>query len=181
MKLAALALLIHPLLILAPTGLFAATDWGTKAMNNPGGPRLLRSPLRVQFGLGQQRLGLRGPGRHVGIQQARRQPLVARPLQPALGHRVRPGDADQPLRPDHRSAWPSRRAWRRKKPTPITVGTLRTDTITSAASCWARSSWSARCCSCRWRRSDPSPSTSARFRSEVSRRGWHQHRTRLPR
>ena len=36
MKLAALALLIHPLMILAPTGLFAATDWGTKAENNPG-------------------------------------------------------------------------------------------------------------------------------------------------
>jgi K+-transporting ATPase ATPase A chain len=36
MKLAMLALLIHPLMILAPTGLFAAMDWGTKATNNPG-------------------------------------------------------------------------------------------------------------------------------------------------
>ena len=36
MKLAALALLIHPLMILAPTGLFAATDWGIKAESNPG-------------------------------------------------------------------------------------------------------------------------------------------------
>ena len=36
MKLAMLALLIHPLMILGPTGLFAATDWGTKATNNPG-------------------------------------------------------------------------------------------------------------------------------------------------
>src|SRR5204863_3726137 len=35
MKLAMLALLVHPLLILAPTGLFAVTDWGRKAQNNP--------------------------------------------------------------------------------------------------------------------------------------------------
>ena len=32
-----LALLIHPIMILGPTGLFAdALDWGTKATNNPG-------------------------------------------------------------------------------------------------------------------------------------------------
>src|SRR5262249_18516787 len=36
MKLAMLALLIHPLMILAPTGLFAALDWGKAATNNPG-------------------------------------------------------------------------------------------------------------------------------------------------
>lgn len=36
MKLAMLALLIHPLMVLGPTGLFAALDWGTKSMNNPG-------------------------------------------------------------------------------------------------------------------------------------------------
>jgi K+-transporting ATPase ATPase A chain len=36
MKLAMLALLIHPILVLGPTGLFAAQDWGFKATNNPG-------------------------------------------------------------------------------------------------------------------------------------------------
>lgn len=36
MKLAMLAFLIHPIMVLAPTGLFAATDWGTKSTNNPG-------------------------------------------------------------------------------------------------------------------------------------------------
>jgi potassium-transporting ATPase potassium-binding subunit len=35
-KLAVIALLIHPLMILLPTGIFAATDWGTKAVSNPG-------------------------------------------------------------------------------------------------------------------------------------------------
>ena len=41
MKLAMLALLVHPILILMPTGLFAATDWGMKSTNNPGRARLL--------------------------------------------------------------------------------------------------------------------------------------------
>jgi len=36
MKLAALALLLHPLLILGGTALFAATSWGTGAIANPG-------------------------------------------------------------------------------------------------------------------------------------------------
>ena len=36
MKLAMLALLVHPIMILMPTGVFAATDWGIKAENNPG-------------------------------------------------------------------------------------------------------------------------------------------------
>jgi potassium-transporting ATPase potassium-binding subunit len=36
MKLAMIALLVHPILILLPTGFFAATDWGMKAENNPG-------------------------------------------------------------------------------------------------------------------------------------------------
>lgn len=35
-KLAVIALLIHPLMILFPSGLFAATDWGLKAISNPG-------------------------------------------------------------------------------------------------------------------------------------------------
>ena len=35
-KLAVIALLIHPLMILAPSGLYAATDWGMKAVSNAG-------------------------------------------------------------------------------------------------------------------------------------------------
>lgn len=35
MKLAMLALLIHPLMILAPAGLFTALDWGAQSTNNP--------------------------------------------------------------------------------------------------------------------------------------------------
>jgi len=36
MKLATIALLVHPLMILFPVGAFAATDWGLKAVSNPG-------------------------------------------------------------------------------------------------------------------------------------------------
>jgi potassium-transporting ATPase potassium-binding subunit len=36
MKLAIIALLVHPLMVLMPTGLFAGTSWGTKAEANPG-------------------------------------------------------------------------------------------------------------------------------------------------
>ncbi|HLY38274.1 MAG TPA: potassium-transporting ATPase subunit KdpA [Candidatus Binatia bacterium] len=36
MKLAMIALLIHPIMILWPTGLFAATSWGLNAVSNPG-------------------------------------------------------------------------------------------------------------------------------------------------
>ena len=35
-KLALIALLVHPLVILGPSGVFAATNWGTKAESNPG-------------------------------------------------------------------------------------------------------------------------------------------------
>ena len=35
MKLAMIALLVHPFLILRPTGIFSATSWGTKAESNP--------------------------------------------------------------------------------------------------------------------------------------------------
>lgn len=35
-KLAVIALFVHAFLVLAPTALFAATDWGQKTLNNPG-------------------------------------------------------------------------------------------------------------------------------------------------
>lgn len=36
MKLAMIALLVHPIMILMPTGLFSGTNWGLKATSNPG-------------------------------------------------------------------------------------------------------------------------------------------------
>ncbi len=36
MKLAMIAVLMHPIMILFPSGLFAGTDWGLKSTSNPG-------------------------------------------------------------------------------------------------------------------------------------------------
>ncbi|HUM17384.1 MAG TPA: potassium-transporting ATPase subunit KdpA [Candidatus Nitrosotalea sp.] len=47
MKLAMLALLVHPIMILGPSGLFAATPWGTRAVSNPGAHGL--SQIVFQF------------------------------------------------------------------------------------------------------------------------------------
>jgi K+-transporting ATPase ATPase A chain len=46
-KLAIIALLVHPLMILIPTGLFAATTWGLNAVSNPGAHGL--SQMLYQF------------------------------------------------------------------------------------------------------------------------------------
>jgi K+-transporting ATPase ATPase A chain len=46
-KLAVIALLIHPAMILIPTGLFAATSWGLLAVSNPGAHGL--SQMLYQF------------------------------------------------------------------------------------------------------------------------------------
>ena len=57
MKLAMIALLVHPILILGPSGLFAATGWGTTAESNPGAHGFSRDRLPVFVVLGEQRLG----------------------------------------------------------------------------------------------------------------------------
>ena len=46
-KLAVIALLVHPFMILFPTGLFAATAWGLQAVSNPGAHGL--SQILYQF------------------------------------------------------------------------------------------------------------------------------------
>jgi K+-transporting ATPase ATPase A chain len=47
MKLATLSILIHPLMVLIPCGLFAATAWGLQAISNPGAHGL--SQIIYQF------------------------------------------------------------------------------------------------------------------------------------
>jgi K+-transporting ATPase ATPase A chain len=47
MKLATLSILVHPMMILLPTGLFAATSWGLLATSNPGAHGL--SQMLYQF------------------------------------------------------------------------------------------------------------------------------------
>ena len=53
MKLAMLALLIHPIMILVPTGLFAALRLGNQGHAIIPAPRIFRNPLRIQLGVGE--------------------------------------------------------------------------------------------------------------------------------
>ena len=62
-KLAMMAILLHPLLILAGAGLFAADRLGSEDDGQSRPARLLRDPLRIHLGQRQQRLRLRRPGR----------------------------------------------------------------------------------------------------------------------
>jgi K+-transporting ATPase ATPase A chain len=125
MKLAMLALLVHPIMILGPSGLFAATPWGTQAVSNPGPHGL--SQIVFQFSSSSANNGAAFNGLRVtygfndnpspaptavawdiagGLVMlfARYLPIVA-PMALAAG-------------------------LGRKKPSPVTMGTLRDDTPT---------------------------------------------------
>ena len=132
MKLAMLALLIHPIMILGPTGLFAALRLGQQGDQQSRRARLLGDPLRVQLGLGQQRLGVRGLGRHLRASttaQANNSPSPAPRTAPswdiATGLVMLLGRFIPIIAPMALAA-----SLAAKKPTPFTAGTLRTDTIT---------------------------------------------------
>ena len=104
MKLAMLALLIHPLMILGPTGLFAALDWGSKSTNNPGPHGFSEILYEFSSASANNGSGFEGLGDTYGFNDPNENPVPPAPYQPAVGHRLRPGDADQPVHPDHRAA-----------------------------------------------------------------------------
>ena len=147
MKLAMLAMLIHPLLILRPTGLFAATDWGQGDREQPRPARLQRDPLRVHARPRPTTARASRAWRDNNPRLERRHrasSLLAGPIAPALVMLL------GRFMPIIAAAGAGRRAWRRKKPTPFTTGTLRTDTLTFGVSCCSgRSSGRAPCRSCR--------------------------------
>ena len=63
-KMAMLAVLIFPLIILVFTGISVVSpDFGTSSICNPGPARAVGDSLRLHLGHGQQRLGVR---RHLG-------------------------------------------------------------------------------------------------------------------
>jgi K+-transporting ATPase ATPase A chain len=131
MKLAMIALLVHPILILMPTGLFAATDWGMKSTGNPAAHGL--SEMVYEFSTASANNGSEFGG-----------------LNTAWGRNDNPNPA------------PYSRSWdiatglvmlfsrfipviapmalaaslAKKKPTPFTVGTMRTDTLTFGFLLW---------------------------------------------
>jgi K+-transporting ATPase ATPase A chain len=125
MKLAMLALLVHPLIILLPTGLFAALDWGRQSTNNPGPHGF--SEILYEFSSSASNNG----SEFAGLQQtwglydnpspAPYSPYwdIATGLVMLLGRFV-------PLI----AAIALAASLAAKLPTPFTVGTLRTDTVT---------------------------------------------------
>lgn len=124
MKLALIALLVHPLLILFPTGLFSATDWGTKAENNPGAHGFSEILYEFSSASANNGSGFEGLADTYG---ANDNPAPA-PYSPqwdiATGLVMLLGRFIPIIAPLALAA-----GLAAKKPTPITRGTLRTDSV----------------------------------------------------
>ena len=99
MKLAMIALLVHPILILGPSGLFAATSWGTTAEANPGAHGFSEIVYQYSSASANNGSAFDGLGVTYGLQQ-QPQPVAG---SGSVGHRHRPRDAVQPLPADHRA------------------------------------------------------------------------------
>ncbi len=99
MKLAMIALLVHPILILGPSGLFRRHELGNGGRSQSRRAWLQRDRLPVFVRLGEQRLGLRWSRRHPRPQR-QPQSLAAGD---SVGYRHWPCDAVQPLSADHRA------------------------------------------------------------------------------
>jgi potassium-transporting ATPase potassium-binding subunit len=129
MKLASLALLIHPLMILGPAGLFVATDWGTKAMNNPAAHGYSEVLYEFSSASANNGSGFEGLGDTWGFNKPEDNPSppapTSRPWDIATALVMLISRFVPILAP---LAFAGSLAV--KKPTPITVGTLRTDTLT---------------------------------------------------
>jgi K+-transporting ATPase ATPase A chain len=125
MKLAMLALLVHPLLILGPTSLFAAQAWGTRSVGNPGAhgySEMLYEFSSAAANNGSEFGGLQQTyGANDNSDLAPYSPHwdIATGLVMLLGRFV-------PLL----AALALAGSLATKMPTPFTVGTLRTDTVT---------------------------------------------------
>jgi len=131
MKLAMLALLVHPLMILAPTGLAALNDWGTGATNNPGPHGLSQMLYEFSSASANNGSGFEGLGDTVGFQEDFVNPEKADPNRRAVVWDIATGLVMLLCRfvpiiaPIALAA-----SLAGKKSTPFTTGTLRTDTVT---------------------------------------------------
>lgn len=129
MKLAAVALLAHPLLILVPVGLFAATGWAAGSANNPGPHGFTETVYEFSSAAANNGSGFEGLGDTVGFHDAAANPTapathgphwdVATAIVMMLGRFI---PIIAPLAVAGSLA--------AKKRVPFTAGTLRTDTAT---------------------------------------------------
>lgn len=129
MKLAALALLAHPIFILAPIGLFAAAGWLDPATNNPGAHGFTEGVYEFSSSAANNGSGFEGLGDTHGFNDAEKNPSTPAKFAPhwdiACGLVMLFGRFIPIIAPIAFAASLSR-----KKPTPFTSGTLRTDTVT---------------------------------------------------
>ena len=129
MKLASLALLAHPLLILLPAGLFAATAWGPASTNNPGPHGLSEIVYEFTSASANNGSGFEGLGDTYGFNDPDKNPSppapYAVPWDVACGLVMLLGRFIPIIAPIAFAA-----SLAAKKRTPFTAGTLRTDTVT---------------------------------------------------
>ena len=127
MKLAMIALLVHPIMILVPAGLFAATDWGMKSTNNPGAHGL--SEMVYEFSTASANNGSEFGGLNTGwgLNDNPNPAPYSRPWDIATGLVMMFSRFIPVIAPMAMAA-----SLAKKKPTPFTVGTMRTDTFNFA-------------------------------------------------
>ncbi|MDY3551534.1 potassium-transporting ATPase subunit KdpA [Gemmata sp. JC717] len=129
MKLAALALLAHPILILAPLGLFAAAGWLDPSTNNPGAHGFGEGVYEFTSSSANNGSGFEGLGDTFGFSDADKNASAPAPYAPhwdiACGLVMILARFIPIIAPIAFAA-----SLGGKKPTPFTSGTLRTDTVT---------------------------------------------------
>jgi K+-transporting ATPase ATPase A chain len=126
MKLAMIALLVHPILILMPAGLFSATDWGMKSNSTNSGAHGL-SEMVYEFSSSSANNGSEFGGTNTvwGNNDNPSPAPYSRPWDIATGLVMLFSRFIPVIAPMALAA-----SLAKKKPTPFTVGTMRTDTLT---------------------------------------------------
>jgi K+-transporting ATPase ATPase A chain len=129
MKLAALALLAHPIFILVPLGVFAAAGWLEPSTNNPGAHGFSEGMYEFTSSAANNGSGFEGLGDTYGFNDKDKNPSAPAPYSPhwdiATGLVMMFCRFIPIIAPIAFAA-----SLAGKKPTPFTSGTLRTDTIT---------------------------------------------------
>src|SRR5262245_38886663 len=125
MKLAMIALLVHPILILGPSGLFAATAWGTKAESNPAAHGFSEIVYEFSSASANNGSGFEGLGDTYGFNDNAAPAPTSVPWDVATGLVMLFSRYLPIVAPIAMAA-----SLGRKKKTPFTLGTMRDDTAT---------------------------------------------------
>jgi K+-transporting ATPase ATPase A chain len=128
MKLAMIALLIHPIMILGPAGLFAGTAWGTKAESNPAAHGFSEVVYEFSSASANNGSGFEGLGDTYGFNDNQTPAPTSVPWDIATGLVMLISRYLPIIAPIAMAA-----SLGAKKAAPMGLGTLRDDTVTFAA------------------------------------------------